>query len=147
MGVTKGSFYWHFKNRADFILNLVEYWSTQYTSSIANELNSITDPAKRLLILMTSLTEGNHARYDVAMLNWGQHEPSAQTKLQEVFDFRVAFIREIFSEIGFSGDDLEMRVHTMVFFQTMECSNYTRLSNEERLRHVRLRHKMLTEQP
>lgn len=92
---------------------------------------------------MTMLSEGNHSKYDVAMMNWGQHDASTRQRIQEVFDYRITFIRTVFKELGFTGDELEMRVQTMVFFQTMECSQYTHLSKDERLRYVSLRHRML----
>jgi hypothetical protein len=109
-----------------------------------DKLESISDASQRLLELMTALTEGNHARYDVAILQWGQHEPEAKRTLKKVFDFRASFVRSIFEELGFKGDALEMRVHTMVFFQTMEGSTYMHLSKAQRLQHVKLRHAMLT---
>ena len=31
LGVTKGSFYWHFKDRADFFRQLIEYWDEHFT--------------------------------------------------------------------------------------------------------------------
>ena len=144
MGVTKGSFYWHFKNRAEYIRELVCFWADFHTRAIVHELNLILDPAKRLLRLMVILTEENQSRYDISIMNWGKREPVAQQKLQDVFNMRMQFIRSIFKELGFEGDELEMRVQTMVFFQTMESSQYALLSKKIRLRHVKLRHKMLT---
>jgi len=146
MGVTKGSFYWHFKNRADFVTSLVDYWKNRFTALVANALEPINDPSQRLLTLMALLTDGNHSRYDVAIINWAQHEPTAKRTVQEVFDIRTGFLRSIFMELGFQGDDLEMRVQTMVFFQVMESSLYTRLSKEQRHRYVKCRHAMLTQQ-
>jgi AcrR family transcriptional regulator len=143
MGVTKGSFYWHFKNRSEYINSLVDYWAVMHTECLANELSSISDPADQLLKLMQLLTEGDHSRYDVSIMNWGLHEPIEREKMQDMFNFRLNVVRSLFEKMGFKGDDLEMRVHTMVFFQTMECSAYTHLSKEERLRHVALRHRML----
>ena len=31
LGVTKGSFYWHFKDRADFFRQLIEFWDENFT--------------------------------------------------------------------------------------------------------------------
>jgi 1,6-anhydro-N-acetylmuramate kinase len=92
---------------------------------------------------MEQLTLGNHSRSDVAMLNWGRHEEVAREQIQAVFDFRLKVVGSIFQEIGFEGDELEMRTHTMVFFQTLEGSPYNRLSQEERLKNVKLRYPML----
>ena len=143
--VTKGSFYWHFKNRASYIECLAEYWADEYTLRLARPLpEEISDASDRLLALMTRLTETDYARYDAAVLNWSQHEPGARQSIQKVLDFRMHFIRTLFSELGFTGNALEMRVQTVLTFHTMELNGYNHLSKEERLRHVKLRHEMLT---
>ena len=89
MGVTKGSFYWHFKNRADFITSLVFYWMEEYTLSMTSRIKAeFPDANKRLLALLKGLTETNHARYDFAVLYWGQYEPAAKAMVQEAMDLR-----------------------------------------------------------
>ena len=145
MSVTKGSFYWHFKTRASYIECLAEYWADEYTLRLARPLpEEISDASDRLLALMTRLTETDYARYDAAVLNWSQHEPGARQSIQKVLDFRMHFIRTLFSELGFTGNALDMRVQTVLTFHTMELNGYNHLSKEERLRHVKLRHEMLT---
>jgi AcrR family transcriptional regulator len=34
LGVTKGSFYWHFKNRKDFVAGIIDYWDKQFTRPV-----------------------------------------------------------------------------------------------------------------
>ena len=34
LGVSKGSFYWHFKDRAEFLRAIVEFWSERYTKKV-----------------------------------------------------------------------------------------------------------------
>lgn len=145
MGVTKGSFYWHFKNRSDFITRMADYWAEEYSFSLPKRIKAeFPDANDCLLALLERLTETNYARYDFAVLNWGQHEPAAKAIVQAAIDFRINFIGSIFRELGFEGDELEMRIHTVVTFQTMELHDYNRLTKEERLRHVKVRHRMLT---
>ena len=51
IGVSKGSFYWHFKNRNEFIKSVFEYWSEFYTYLPANKLKQdIPDPEEELVI-------------------------------------------------------------------------------------------------
>jgi AcrR family transcriptional regulator len=53
MGVTKGSYYWHFRDRDDFILSLVEYWTKISTLEIAKHMKQVQGTAEeRLLELM-----------------------------------------------------------------------------------------------
>jgi AcrR family transcriptional regulator len=145
IGVTTGSYYWHFKNRSDFLNQLVDYWASEYTDIIINEVAKTKDPKERLLKMMLLLTEQDYVRYDMAVMDWGSHEPFARKKIQQAIDTRLHFLRTAFAEMGFEGDDLEMRAYTVLTFQTMEDHGYNQLSKEERLRHVKLRHDMLTQ--
>ena len=53
MGVTKGSFYWHFKNRDDFILSLVKHWIQISILVVVEHMQQIQgDAKKRLFELM-----------------------------------------------------------------------------------------------
>ncbi|MFZ9012276.1 MAG: TetR/AcrR family transcriptional regulator, partial [Anaerohalosphaeraceae bacterium] len=63
MGVTRGSFYWHFKSRADYIQCLSEYWAEEYSAKAMRLANSEKPDAKeRLLFLFQHLTEFDIAR-------------------------------------------------------------------------------------
>lgn len=144
LGVTKGSFYWHFKNRSDFVQTLVEYWAVKFTEDVGAQITRLECGAEeRLLALMMLITEKDLCKYTLAVMDWGQHEPLTLKRIQEVMDFQMSYVRGLFEEIGYTGDELEMRVQTMVFFHSMEYNRYSHLSKEERIRYVRLRHRML----
>ena len=66
LGVTTGSFYWHFEDRRDFVRRIVDYWSEAFTETAIRYFSDVSDdPQKQLLALMTILTEQDLARYDV----------------------------------------------------------------------------------
>lgn len=47
LGVTTGSFYWHFKNRRAFLLRLVEYRGESSTSVLADKVKVLDGPPRR----------------------------------------------------------------------------------------------------
>jgi AcrR family transcriptional regulator len=50
--VTKGSFYWHFKNREDLLTGILQEWVTLQTNSIIQRVNELPgDPKTKLLYL------------------------------------------------------------------------------------------------
>jgi AcrR family transcriptional regulator len=144
LAVTKGSFYWHFKSRAEYSEALAKYWAEKYTIKLIEPLlDQIPDPGERLMAALMDITKNDLVLSDTAVLNWGRHEPAAQAWVQKAMDARTAFLTTIFSDLGFSGDELTMRVHTFLTFHTMEMHGYNQLSKEERLRCAKLRHRML----
>jgi AcrR family transcriptional regulator len=41
LGVSTGSFYWHFRDRDDFVTSLVDYWGREFTSRVAEQVAKI----------------------------------------------------------------------------------------------------------
>jgi len=48
LGVTKGSFYWHFRDRDQLLAAALEEWERTGTEALINRLNEIADPRERL---------------------------------------------------------------------------------------------------
>ena len=43
LGVTSGSFYWHFKDRNDLLQSLLDFWVRSHTEAIIQEIDTPTD--------------------------------------------------------------------------------------------------------
>ena len=52
LGATKGSFYWHFKNRDALIQAALDMWEQSRTESVIEALEREPDPAERLSKLL-----------------------------------------------------------------------------------------------
>src|SRR5271170_185016 len=52
LGATKGSFYWHFKNRDALIQAALDLWEQTRTESVIEDLQHEPDPAERLRKLL-----------------------------------------------------------------------------------------------
>ena len=51
LGITKGSFYWHFRDRQDLIESALELWYRLATVDVIERLDRIEDPEQRLRAL------------------------------------------------------------------------------------------------
>ena len=121
LGVTKGSFYWHFKNRDDFVNKLLDYWESSSTQSVFIEMEKYSnkDAETRLLKLMRLLRNKEVCNYDIAMRNMATLNKEVATKVVKVDEMRLNFVNSLFEEIGFSGKDLEVRVHVFAVFHSL----------------------------
>ena len=145
LGVSTGSFYWHFRDRDDFVTSLVDYWGREFTSRVAEHVAKIEGDARhRLLALMEFLLEQDLARYDVALRAWAAQEPVVARRVRRVDRQRFRVVRSLFEEMGFSGKELEMRSSTFAVFHSMESGFLARASKKERRRQLRARHAFFT---
>ena len=126
LGVTSGSFYWHFKNRDDFIRSLLDYWETTTTSNVITHMQSFADADAKtqLLELMRVLRDKTFCKHDIAVRNLAIWHQGAEEKVTEVDEMRLAFVRELFEGIGFSGDELEARAHAFAVFHSLREGFY-----------------------
>ena len=145
LGVSRGSFYWHFKDRADFVRQLVKYWSVLFTESISEKIQGLErGPEQRLLSLMEAIVCDRLTRYDIAIRAWASHDVVAKRGVKEVDQFRLDFVRSLFREIGFEGEELEMRTRTFVVYYSLEPGLFSTISREQQLSQIKLRHRLLT---
>jgi AcrR family transcriptional regulator len=145
LGVSTGSFYWHFRGRDDFVVNLVDYWGREFTSRVVEHMANVEgDARKRLLLLMEYLLERDLARYDVAVRAWAAQEPAVARQVRRVDQQRLRVVRALFKEMGFSGTELEMRTSTFAIFHSLELGFLARTSKKERRQHLRARHAFFT---
>ena len=142
MGVTKGSFYWHFKDRGDFILSLVEHWAKVSTQVVEHMSQLHGSAEQRLLDLIRYIVSNDLTRYDIAIRAWALMEPQVAYVVKKTDKRRLNFIRNLFAEMGFEGNDLEMRARTLLTFQAMEHGLLTKTTEEERFELLLVRHAM-----
>jgi AcrR family transcriptional regulator len=121
LGVTTGSFYWHFKNHDEFVINVAQYWADWSTAQAVKAVSQKEESASdRLMTLMEYVTEHDLSRYDIVMRSWALHEPQVAGVVKKVDKKRLLFIRQLFSEMGFTGHELEIRAHLFAAFHSLE---------------------------
>ena len=145
MGVTSGSFYWHFTDRNDLLRSLLNFWVCSQTEAIFEKADQFKGtPSERLFKLMEILTLGEQARYEVAIRAWAGFDDMAAVVVRGTDKRRIEWLRRIFHEMGFSGNEAEMRARLFVYYQLAEPSILWREPNNKRREIIKLRHRLLT---
>ena len=117
LGVTRGSFYHHFKTREEFVHAILEYWSKTFTEQVNALIEQAKKPAReRLLLLMQMIEQEGLDHYDIAFRSWAAQDPAVAKQVRKVDRSRYDFVRSMFAEMGFTGADLEDRVHIFLVF-------------------------------
>ena len=145
LGVTSGSFYWHFEDRNDLLRSLLDFWVGSQTEAIFEKVDQFEGtPSERLYKLMEILTLGEQARYDVAVRAWAGFDEMAAKIVRGTDKRRIEWLRSIFQEMGFSGNEAEMRARLFVYYQLAEPSVLWREPKSKRREIMKLRHRLLT---
>jgi len=121
MGVTTGSFYWHFKNRDELLNALLEFWEREMTDRpIEGGRRFEGSPADRIYLIMETVMTRGLARYDLAIRHWAQSDANAKQVFERAMQKRFSFATWMFSEAGFSPQQAETRGRMMVIYMMGE---------------------------
>jgi len=143
LGVTTGSFYWHFKNRRELLEALLEYWEREMTDkAIETARHYAGSPAERIFFIMDTVMSNSLARYDLAIWQWAQSDVRAGDAFNRVLEKRFSFAKRMFSEVGFSSKQAEVRGRMMVVYMMGE-STLIPDPIEKRRQLLKLKHKIL----
>jgi len=99
--VTKGSFYWHFRDRNDLLDALIDLWQEETTWLIA-EASRALDPERRLLRFFELISAGRSYPADREMFAWSRRSSQVRTRAIAVELKRVSFIEQQLVASGMS---------------------------------------------
>jgi len=113
LGATKGSFYWHFKDRADLVEATLAEWERRDTDRLIERASTIDDPRDRLRWLFSIVfSESAGVAIDTALLA-DADSPVVAEALERAATKRLRFIEAQFKEIGLGAvSDRAMLTYT-----------------------------------
>ena len=117
LGITKGSFYWHFRERDELLEALLEYWSREMTDVEFERIRAIPmDLAGRLLALAGDVLDRGMGRYDPAIRAWARSDRKVAAEVAQVDRRRVRALTKVFEEGGFSAAAARIRARLFYTF-------------------------------
>jgi AcrR family transcriptional regulator len=109
LGATKGSFYWHFRDREDLVAAVLAQWEHQGTDEVTAALDAAPDPAQRLRMLAGATLEGQHRPdLSVVLLADAAH-PLVAAALERVTRRRMDYLAEQFRALGVEEQEARAR--------------------------------------
>ena len=98
LGVTKGSFYWHFADRAALLAGLLERWEQAAHATL--EAAASGGPGQRVVVLLRSLARNGSGLTDAEVFAWARRERAVAERVAEVERARVVFLKEQLTGLG-----------------------------------------------
>ena len=133
LNISKTSFYWHFKDKAELVNSLIDLWSHEFTETITENVKlQNCPPRQRLARAMEIIDEFDLGNYDSSFRIWARTEPRAAKAVREANRLRLEFAGNAFAELGFSGDSLACRTALWVGYQSTERYVFPEFSAKKR---------------
>ena len=121
LGIAKAGFYWHFKNRDDLLRQLLDYWTHEITEVITSNPELLAlKPKNRFIRAAEIILDFDLTRYEMAIRQWALQDAGAARAVKKANRLRLDFARNALSELGFKGEDLEMRAMLFVCYHSWE---------------------------
>jgi AcrR family transcriptional regulator len=145
LNVTRGSFYWHFKNRDDLLEEILREWEARNTQSIIEQIEGLnSSPIAKLLNLLEIAAKDDNL-LEKAVRVWSFNDARAAVAITRVDEQRLDYLQNLFLQLGFSEIDSKVRAQIAYSVRlgwfVMASSSYA----SERLTEIRLVHAILTQ--
>jgi AcrR family transcriptional regulator len=99
LGVSRGSFYWHFTDLGAFHAQVIEHWRQTATEAIIADIERHDARAERLEALLHRAF-GHGAALEVRMRAWADHNAHAAGAVAEVDRRRRTYIERLLIDAG-----------------------------------------------
>ena len=80
----------------------------------------------------------------MAIRQWALRDAGAARAVKKVNRLRLNYVRKAFSELGFNGEDLEMRTMLFVCYHSWESPMFPEISRKRRRDQIAQRIELLT---
>ena len=114
LGVTRGSFYWHFKDRGELLRSVLAAWHRLSTEQLTRRLEGASDDAVEQLESLLSLPFRGRAavraaRIELAIRAWARRDDMARSAVDQSDASRIGYIAQVFSALGFGIKEARAR--------------------------------------
>jgi AcrR family transcriptional regulator len=103
MGVSRGSFYWHFADVGAFHAALLKHWHEVAAEQIIAEVEAAS-PGHQSLELLLRRAFGERLKLEGAVRTWASIDPAARAAVQAIDRRRLDYIEHLLRQTGVPAD-------------------------------------------
>lgn len=138
LGLTRTSFYWHFKDRDALLDAIVQRWERKNTGNLAARAEAYAESIVEAVFNLFDCWLDNDlfdAQLDNAIRNWARNDAGLKRRLDAADRVREEAVVAMFRRFGFGEGQARSRALTMMYTQVgyiamaIEESRETRIAN------------------
>jgi AcrR family transcriptional regulator len=102
LSVTKGSFYWHFKDRNDLLQAMLARWEQTGSDIVFKEVERVGGDGIRRLKHMSDIIFRRYTeqlKLELALRDWGRKDANIWQKIAQEDERRMDYMRGLFADI------------------------------------------------
>ncbi len=117
LGVTKGSFYWHFKDRDELLNVLLQEWERRSTQRFIEMVNSYRGhPKEAFTKMIQAVVATRNIEIDHVFREWAALDSRAENLVKKIDERRLNFLRDIFQRMGFTEEEADTRAILLYYY-------------------------------
>jgi AcrR family transcriptional regulator len=112
LGVSKGGFYWHFKDRQALLEEMLDAWERTWVDEVIETVEAEGEDARsrfRRLFAVAVASGDELLKIELAIRDWARREEAVAERLRHVDNRRMDYMRSLFRAICEDDDDVEAR--------------------------------------
>lgn len=120
LNVTRGGFYWHFKDRDDLLDALLVSWEQETTAAFQSTLKQDhpNGMGKFLALVNLWVEEKSYSpAYDTAVRDWARTSDRVARAVKRVDNRRIDILKRIFLDMGCEDEEAFIRARVAYFHQ------------------------------
>jgi len=136
MGITKGSFYWHFSSRESLLEQALQRWEEHDSRNLSRSLGEIDEPRDRLISFFRRVGKEKLTHEVYSELCASSGHPQVKPVLERVANRRMRHLASAYREMGLPEDQAKNQARLtysvyLGFLQLQRQHQTPSLSSEE----------------
>lgn len=100
--VSKGSFYWHFRDREDLLSSVLSQWEGEETTWLHEAAGDEKTAAARWATLVERSSDPRRCRFEAALRAWARRDDRVAVRVAAIEKSRREFISDVLRDVGFA---------------------------------------------
>jgi AcrR family transcriptional regulator len=109
LGVSKGGFYWHFKDRQTLLGEMLDSWEKTVAEDVIARVESHPADPRAKLQQLFELAPSVDFAVELAIRDWARRDREVAERVRRVDNRRIEYLRSLFGQFCVDNNDVEAR--------------------------------------